>query len=92
MDSDSKDPLLTDVNNKFISCMEQFQKSTKVSIMCTVCLYTGCCVLLLVHVCSVYNYNWLLNQFGKNSSVIYKQVINDLSTLPHFSCQSLLYV
>ena len=30
VDSDSKDPLLTDVNNKFIGCMEQFQKSTKV--------------------------------------------------------------
>ena len=51
MDSDSKDPLLTDVNNKFISCMEQFQKSTKVSIMCTVCLYTGCCLLLLYSTC-----------------------------------------
>ena len=32
VDSDSKDPLLTDVNNKFIGCMEQFQKSTKVRI------------------------------------------------------------
>ena len=34
VDSDSKDPLLTDVNNKFINCMEQFQKSTKVNILC----------------------------------------------------------
>ena len=46
VDSDSKDPLLTDVNNKFISCMEQFQKSTKVNILC-VCV----CVLLLLCVC-----------------------------------------
>ena len=30
VDSDGKDPLLTDVNSKFIGCMEQFQKSTKV--------------------------------------------------------------
>ena len=47
IDSDSKDPLLTDVNNKFISCMEQFQKSTKVNILC-VCV----CVLLLLCVCT----------------------------------------
>ena len=44
MDSDSKDPLLTDVNNKFISCMEQFQKSTKVSIICIVCVCVCACV------------------------------------------------
>jgi len=30
VDSDNKDPLLIDVNKKFITCMEQFQKSTKV--------------------------------------------------------------
>ena len=43
VDSDSKDPLLTDVNSKFIGCMEQLQKSTKVreyAIICTyVCMY-----------------------------------------------------
>ena len=35
VDSDNKDPVLTDVNKKFITCMEQFQKSTKV---CSVCV------------------------------------------------------
>ena len=40
VDSDSKDPLLTDVNSKFIGCMEQFQKSTKVCEYATyVCMY-----------------------------------------------------
>ena len=39
VDSDNKDPLLTDVNKKFITCMEQFQKSTKVCVcVCVVCV------------------------------------------------------
>ena len=56
MDSDSKDPLLTDVNKKFISCMEQFQKSTKASI-CTVQCVVFCvimcvqCVMFCVIMC-----------------------------------------
>ena len=40
VDSDNKDPLLIDVNKKFITCMEQFQKSTKV------CSFVSCGVVV----------------------------------------------
>ena len=46
MDSDGKDPLLTDVNSKFIGCMEQFQKSTKVREYAIICTYA--CVYVFV--------------------------------------------
>ena len=49
MDSDSKDPLLTDVNSKFIGCMEQFQKSTKVHEYAII--FTYACVHVYVYVC-----------------------------------------
>ena len=52
VDSDSKDPLLTDVNNKFINCMEQFQKSTKVSIIYCICLLDVHIVCMMVVWCS----------------------------------------
>ena len=43
VDSDNKDPLLTDVNKKFITCMEQFQKSTKVCVFVCACVCVCVC-------------------------------------------------
>ena len=86
MDSDSKDPLLTDVNNKFISCMEQFQKSTKVSIICIVCVCVcvRACVRAPIHwvlctatcICMQCRYNYYCQ-----IKFTYKQVITDLPNL-----------